>query len=77
MSKYTYKTETDKDGNAIRYRCWIDNFEDMDTGKYIPIKRQRPIKLNGDKLEWYSNREIKGMSKADRDKVFNFNKKPS
>lgn len=52
QKKYTYKTEIDVTGNVIRYRCWIENFKDMDTGNIVPIKRQRRIKVNGLPVYW-------------------------
>ena len=67
--KYTYKSVTDKNGNVERFRCWNEDFKDMDTGKIITIGRRQLIKLNGEKVEWYSNFELKRMSVAQRKSI--------
>jgi hypothetical protein len=64
--KFSYKTETDKKGNVIRYRCWQEFFKDEDSGKLISIQRKQMIKCNGQAVAWYPNRLLKKMSPAER-----------
>jgi hypothetical protein len=68
-NKYTYRTVVDKDGNTIRYRYWIENFRDEDTGRFYPIERKKPIKVNGEPVTWYSNSEIKNMTASERKSI--------
>jgi hypothetical protein len=70
--KFGYVTETDKKGNVYRYRTYFDNFKDEDTGEFVPIKRHHLIKVNGKRVRFYSNTEIKRMSPAERKKIFTF-----
>lgn len=58
MSKYTYKTTTTKAGNIHRFRCWVENFKDEDTGRLVPIKRSRLIKVNGRPVTWIPGARI-------------------
>lgn len=69
MKKAKYKTIVDKNGNEIRYRVWVEYFKDEDSGRLIPIERMRPIKVNGEKVVWYSNSELKKMSKSERKSI--------
>ncbi len=66
---YTYKTVTDKNGNVERFRCWDENFKDEDSENVITIKRHQLIKLNGEKVVWFSNSELKQMSKKQLDSI--------
>lgn len=66
---YTYKTEIDKNGNLMRYRCWKEPFTDEDTGEVIWVKRRELMKVNGEKVRFYSTSEWKRMSPAERDAI--------
>ncbi len=67
--KVTYKTEIDKRGNVRRFKCWKEEFKDEDGGKSIFINRQQLIKLNGDKVVWYSHGELNRMTKKERKSI--------
>lgn len=69
MKKYTYKTETDKKGNIIKYRCWQETFKDNDTGKDHVLNRQEPIEINGEAVRFYSDSELRSMSKSERKEI--------
>jgi hypothetical protein len=60
-TKFTYKTEV-VNKEVIRYRCWVESFEDEGTDKIVTIKRRVPIKLNGQKLTWYPLSAIRRTS---------------
>lgn len=76
--KYTYKTETDKNGNSMRYKCWIEVFKDEDSGKPISIKRHELIKVNGEKVRFYGMSELKRMSPSQRKSIqIKFKKAPN
>lgn len=64
-----YKTEVDKKGNELRYKVWYDTFTDDDTGEDIKVKRHRLVKVNGDRVRFYSNSEMKQMSRQQREAI--------
>lgn len=66
--KYTYSTFVNKKG-TWRVRHWTQEFTDDSTGKKIKIKREEPIKLNGEKIIFYPQSVIDKMSPAQRKEV--------
>lgn len=67
--KFTYVTKKDERGNEIRYRCWYEIFKDEDTGEEVKIKRHEKIKVNGVKVVWYSDSQLRKMTKQQRQSI--------
>ena len=67
--KYTYSTLKNKKG-IWRIRHWFDEFKDEDTGEVVKIAREEPIKLNGQKIRFYSDSEIQAMTPKEKRKIF-------
>ena len=61
-----YETETDKKGNVIKYGKWLEVFKDKSTGDSISIERKELVEVNGESVRFYSDSELRKMSKQER-----------
>ena len=69
--KFWYKTIKQEDGKICRYKCWKDEFKDESGSECVFITRHKLIKVNGHKIRFYSDSEIKRMTKKQKEEIFN------
>ena len=70
--KYWYSTKIGDKERVCRFRHWKEEFKDADTGESIFITRSLLIKVNGKKMRFYSNDEVKRMTPAQKKEVFDY-----